>query len=132
MTRFRKPYYLSKRKSSLFKGLFSFFSDLFNASPSPQEQQRMEKIQTRTYHTIDQSNYISRDLSWLKFDERVLDQARNTNRSLFERLKFMAITASNLDEFFAIRVGSLYNYGLFGFAGNSIPKSPYGNGTALF
>lgn len=110
MTRFRQPYYLKKRKSSLFKGLFSFFSDLFNASPSPKEQQRMEKIQTRTYHTIDQSNYISRDLSWLKFDERVLDQARNTNRSLFERLKFMAITASNLDEFFAIRVGSLYNY----------------------
>ena len=70
----------------------------------------MEKLHTKTYNIIDQSNYISRDLSWLKFDERVLDQARNTDRSLFERLKFMAITASNLDEFFTIRVGSLYNY----------------------
>jgi polyphosphate kinase len=56
------------------------------------------------------SNYFSRDLSWLKFNERVLDQARNKNRSVFDRLKFLAITASNLDEFFQIRVGSLYNY----------------------
>jgi polyphosphate kinase len=56
------------------------------------------------------SNYISRDLSWIKFNLRVLDQARNTQRNVFERLKFMAITSSNLDEFFQIRVGSLYNY----------------------
>jgi polyphosphate kinase len=60
--------------------------------------------------TIGQSTYISRDLSWLKFNVRVLDQAKNTNRTLFERLKFMAITSSNLDEFFSIRIGSLYNY----------------------
>jgi polyphosphate kinase len=60
--------------------------------------------------TIGQSTYISRDLSWLKFNVRVLDQAKNTNRTLFERLKFMAITSSNLDEFFSIRLGSLYNY----------------------
>ncbi len=59
---------------------------------------------------IIQSDFISRDLSWLKFNERVLDQVRDTDRSLFDRLKFLAITASNLDEFFSIRVGSLYNY----------------------
>lgn len=59
---------------------------------------------------IEQSNYISRDLSWLKFNDRVLDQAKYPDRNLFERLKFLAITASNLDEFFIIRVGSLYNY----------------------
>src|SRR5690606_17383778 len=59
---------------------------------------------------INQSQYISRDLSWLKFNDRVLDQAKKTERTLFERLKFLAITASNLDEFFMIRVGSLYNY----------------------
>lgn len=56
------------------------------------------------------SPFISRDLSWLKFNERVLDQARHPNRVIFEKLKFMAITASNQDEFFMIRVGSLYNY----------------------
>ncbi len=57
-----------------------------------------------------ESNYISRDLSWISFNIRVLDQAKNTNRNILERLKFLAITASNLDEFFQIRVGSLYNY----------------------
>lgn len=59
---------------------------------------------------IGQSDFISRDLSWLKFNERVLDQACDPARSVFDRLKFLAITASNLDEFFSIRVGSLYNY----------------------
>ncbi|WP_373511457.1 polyphosphate kinase 1 [Persicitalea sp.] len=59
---------------------------------------------------IEQSDFISRDLSWLKFNERVLDQACDPTRSVFDRLKFLAITASNLDEFFSIRVGSLYNY----------------------
>ena len=56
------------------------------------------------------SPYFSRDLSWLKFNDRVLDQVRANHRNIFERLKFLAITASNLDEFFMIRVGSLYNY----------------------
>ncbi len=59
---------------------------------------------------IDKSPYISRDLSWLKFNYRVLDQASNKMRNVFEKLKFIAITASNLDEFFMVRVGSLYNY----------------------
>lgn len=63
---------------------------------------------------IQESNYISRDLSWLKFNYRVLDQARHIDRSIFERLKFLAITASNLDEFCTIRLGSLYNYIDFG------------------
>ncbi|MCY7351184.1 MAG: polyphosphate kinase 1, partial [Cytophagaceae bacterium] len=68
------------------------------------------RTQGKTSSTIDQSPYLSRDLSWLTFNERVLDQARDPKRNLFERLKFLAITASNLDEFFMIRVGSLLNY----------------------
>ncbi|UYZ64457.1 polyphosphate kinase 1 [Hymenobacter weizhouensis] len=59
---------------------------------------------------IRKSKYISRDLSWLRFNYRVLDQAKDPGRTLFDRLRFMAITSSNLDEFFMIRVGSLYNY----------------------
>lgn len=68
----------------------------------------------RVTSTINESKFISRDLSWLKFNERVLDQAKHIDRKLFDKLKFQAITASNLDEFFMIRVGSLYNYIDFG------------------
>jgi polyphosphate kinase len=73
-------------------------------------QANMAKTIEKPDSVIAQSNYFSRDLSWLKFNERVLDQARNPDRSLMDRLKFLAITASNLDEFFSIRIGSLYNY----------------------
>ncbi|MDX2188647.1 MAG: polyphosphate kinase 1 [Bacteroidota bacterium] len=67
-------------------------------------------ITQRDEKTIDKSIYVSRDLSWLKFNFRVFDQAKNSSRVIFDRLKFMAIASSNLDEFFMIRVGSLYNY----------------------
>src|ERR1700754_1517562 len=56
------------------------------------------------------SNYVSRDLSWIQFNYRVLDQTTPTTRSVFDRLRFLSITSSNLDEFCTIRLGSLYNY----------------------
>lgn len=59
---------------------------------------------------INQSNLISRDLSWLHFNYRVLDLAKDKNRGVLDKLKFLSIVASNFDEFFEIRVGSLYNY----------------------
>ncbi len=67
-------------------------------------------VKDRISTLVEQSNYISRDLSWLKFNDRVLDQAKKEGRTILEKLKFLAITSSNQDEFFMIRVGSLYNY----------------------
>lgn len=57
--------------------------------------------------------YDNRELSWLKFNERVLEEARDESTPLFERLRFVQIFCSNLDEFFMIRVGSLHDKLIF-------------------
>ena len=54
----------------------------------------------------------NRDLSWLRFNERVLQEARDATVPLLERLRFVTIFSSNLDEFFMIRMGSTYDLGL--------------------
>lgn len=83
-----------------------FFSTKRTDIPMSEAQATTEKL----HQQILESNYISRDLSWLQFNYRVLDQAKHIDRSIFDRLRFLSITASNLDEFCTIRLGSLYNY----------------------
>lgn len=91
--------------------LFSFFK---TPTDSTMDETKLVSSTEKVNSLVQQSDFISRDLSWLKFNDRVLDQAINDERNLFDRLKFLAITSSNLDEFFSIRIGSLYNYLDFG------------------
>ncbi|MEY4611740.1 MAG: hypothetical protein RL246_2059 [Bacteroidota bacterium] len=112
-----KPSNSSQGKDSHTGNLLSFLKPKnwkINLVAPRDSARKIEKSMQKSQDIISKAKFISRDLSWLKFDERVLDQARDQNRSLFDRLKFLAITASNLDEFFTIRIGSLYNYIDFG------------------
>ena len=49
--------------------------------------------------------YINRELSWLEFNQRVLNEALRSDLPILDRVKFLAITGSNLDEFFQVRTG---------------------------
>ncbi|MCC6995843.1 MAG: polyphosphate kinase 1 [Deltaproteobacteria bacterium] len=67
----------------------------------------MEPVAPVAVSLADPQLYINRELSWLEFNQRVLDQALDDSVPLFERMKFLAITASNLDEFFMVRVAGV-------------------------
>src|SRR5579871_3583444 len=71
------------------------------------ENRMPPEVATPAVPLDDPSLYMNRELSWLEFNRRVLEEAQDPQVPLLERLKFLAIFSSNLDEFFMVRVGGI-------------------------
>src|SRR5881275_2347643 len=77
------------------------------AQEPPARMEVLQKDGPQEAHLLDPGNFINRELSWLEFNRRVLEEAQDQRQPLIERVKFLTIVSSNLDEFFEIRVAGI-------------------------
>src|SRR5438270_4674503 len=77
------------------------------AQEPPARMEVLQKDGPQEAHLLDPGNFINRELSWLEFNRRVLEEAQDPTQPLIERVKFLTIFSSNLDEFSEIRVAGI-------------------------